>query len=392
MNRPVKPAERRRFLSQAGMLMLSPALALPGQAQAEVPVSLYLSAATDSRKQHWLKSFRLRDGLAEPAYQHRLPTRAHHVAADPVLGIYIVLARRPGTWLQVGDLADGSLLHELPVPENRRFNGHGIFAAESSYFFTTESDISELGADSGRIGVWQVQRQQDSVSFKRVREFPSYGLDPHELLLLPDHRTLVIANGGILGSRDDERAKLNIDSMRPSLAYVDSETGMLLEQHYLAPEFHQASIRHLDVNAAGEVAIAMQFEGEPFIAAPLVASHRRGELISLPAVPEEIRVQMKQYCGSVRFDSSGRYFAVSCPRGNLITFWDMRQGKYLATVRSRDVCGVCAGMGGFVFSTGIGRISYYDPGTGEVRDYGGDLDAGLFWDNHLTMTEVMARI
>src|SRR5690606_30904222 len=111
----------------------------------------------------------------------------------------------------------------------------------------------------------------------RIGEHPSYGVGPHELLLHPDGETLVIANGGIRTHPSHDRDNLNVDTMQPSLAYVDRNTGALLEQHYMPADFHQSGIRHMDVNAEGLVVFVMQFEGEPFMEVPLIGTHRRGE-------------------------------------------------------------------------------------------------------------------
>jgi hypothetical protein len=134
----------------------------------------------------------------------------------------------------------------------------------------------------------------------------------------------------------------------------------------------------------------MQFEGEPFMDVPLVATHRRGEELRLLRASPELQPQMKQYVGSLRFDASGRFFAASCPYGNLISFWDAEAGTVLQTTRARDGCGVCAVEKGFVFSTGTtGRVAHIDLVTNAVTDFDLDLDtdakARVFWDNHMSV-------
>ena len=72
--------------------------------------------------------------------------------------------------------------------------------------------------------------------FRRIGEFPTHGVGPHELLLLDDGRTLAIANGGIETHPDFGRAKLNIATMKPSFVFVDRITGDLIEKHELPPD------------------------------------------------------------------------------------------------------------------------------------------------------------
>ncbi len=81
--------------------------------------------------------------------------------------------------------------------------------------------------------------------YKQIGEFPAHGMEPHDIALLSDGRTMVIANGGIRTHPDRGADELNLADMQPSLVYVDVATGDLLEEHRLAPALHQLSIRHL---------------------------------------------------------------------------------------------------------------------------------------------------
>lgn len=85
---------------------------------------------------------------------------------------------------------------------------------------------------------------------------------------MADGSTLVIANGGIRTHPDLPRIKSNLANMRPSLAYVDVASGRLLQLQEPEPQWHQLSIRHIDVSPDDRVAVAMQFEGSP------ISSHR----------------------------------------------------------------------------------------------------------------------
>ena len=90
----------------------------------------------------------------------------------------------------------------------------------------------------------------------------------------------------------------------------------------------------------------------------------------------------------MRFDTGGRYFAASCPKGNLISFWDASEGTLLHTTRARDGCGVCAVQDGFVFSTGTGRVAQIDLAENEITELDTDADlAQLFWDNHISAVQ-----
>jgi hypothetical protein len=109
--------------------------------------------------------------------------------------------------------------------------------------------------------------------YRQIGEFASQGEGPHELVLMPDGGTVAVANGGIRTHPDNDRAILNLDTMQPSLAYLDLASGGLRDAFGLAPRLHQLSIRHLAVNRDGEVALAMQYEGSKRDRVPLVGIH-----------------------------------------------------------------------------------------------------------------------
>jgi hypothetical protein len=121
--------------------------------------------------------------------------------------------------------------------------------------------------------------------YRQVGEFASHGVGPHEVTLMPDGATLVAANGGIRTHPDRERAKLNLDTMAPSLAYLDLASGRLCDAFGLAPRLHRLSIRHLAVNQDGLVAAAMQYEGSKRDRVPLVGLHDGGAIRLLEARP-----------------------------------------------------------------------------------------------------------
>ena len=170
--------------------------------------------------------------------------------------------------------------------------------------------------------------------YRQIGEFASQGIGPHELVLMPDGATLAVANGGIRTHPDNDRA-MNLDTMQPSLAYLDLASGRLRDAFGLAARLHRLSIRHLAVNRDGLVAVAMQYEGSRRDRVPLVGLHDGGALRLLDA-PRH-RAAHAPVRGSIAFDQGGRLLAVSCPRGNLITFWDAGRAAWWTRWRSPTV-------------------------------------------------------
>ncbi|MBY4676515.1 DUF1513 domain-containing protein [Marinobacterium arenosum] len=360
---------RRQFLTALGAGLLLPAV--PSLAAA--PALRFASAGQDGDNNHWLTLF---DDQGQLLLKHQLPGRAHHVAAHPTEPWLMAVARRPDRFIELVDYQSGELIQRIEAGPQRHFYGHGIFSADGRWLAATEN---HLPSGEGRLVIRDCRD-----NFRTVADHPSYGIGPHELAYLPDQRTLVVANGGILTHPEQGRKKLNLDSMQPTLAYIDSASGRLLEQVSMPAELHQLSIRHLDINRHGEVAIALQYQGGKQDRVPLVALHRQGQPLQLLEAPEPVRLAMRQYCGSARFDRSGELFAISSPRGDLVTLWQ-RDGRFIDSFRVRDGCGLAATDrdGEFVISSGNGRCYRYDLDSGRKQKLPTLMSSSLAWDNHM---------
>ncbi|TCK03586.1 hypothetical protein CLV83_3859 [Marinobacterium mangrovicola] len=371
----VMETNRRKLLQLLASAPLLAALPTTGFAANSAGDQLLLaSAADDAQGNHWLIAM---NEMGEERLRHRLLDRAHHVAAHPARPLLAVVARRPGYYIDLVDSDSGELVRRIEPQEGRHFYGHAIFTPDGQGILATEMDVA---SGQGRVTLRSVD-QAGAPS----RDMSSGGIGPHELLLSPDQRTIIVANGGIL---TDGRDKLNIETMQPSLTYIDLESGEITEQRFLAEQDHQLSIRHMDVNARGEVIIALQYQGDLADDKALVALHRPGQAIKLLRAPDAVNREMAQYCGSARFDSSGRIAAVSAPRGDLITFWDMETDSFLTSMRASDGCGLAATpeAGSFIASTGRGRCYALYP----LEDYREPMMlppglSSLSWDNHMAI-------
>jgi len=365
---------RRQFSLLLGTALVSPALLAKTGSTGQAP--LFASAATDQNGLHHLQMV-AQDGSV--LLDHKLPERAHHVALHPTHPWLAAVARRPGRYIDVVDYNSGTLVQRVEPDHGRHFYGHAIFSPDGRYLISCENNVVD---GQGRITVRDIQQ-----GFSKVADHPSYGIGPHELALMADAQTLVVANGGILTHPDKGRDKLNLDNMRPSLAYIDLLSGELMEQVEPPVELHQLSIRHLDLNTDGKVVIALQYQGAKYDDVPLVAMHQRGEPLQLLRAPDNVNRAMKQYCGSARFDASGRYAAISSPRGDLVTFWDSENGQYLGQCKTRDGCGLAAttSPGQFLISTGTGRLYRFDMASQTRQRIKLDTNLSVAWDNHMTL-------
>ncbi|WP_282026212.1 DUF1513 domain-containing protein [Limimaricola cinnabarinus] len=351
---------RRRFLTS---LLAASALPRPVWADAGAPAYLAAARAPDG-------SFALFGLSAEgqAVFRAPLPGRGHAAAAHPVAPEAVAFARRPGTFALVIDCASGRVLHRLQSPEGRHFYGHGAFLEGGEVLCTTENDIA---TGKGRIGVWS-----RAEGYARIGEIASGGIGPHELRQL-DARTLVVANGGIRTDPARGREKLNLDTMRPNLAYVDLDHGSQ-ELVELEPDLHRNSIRHLGVGPEGDVAFAMQWQGDAMAGVPLLGLHRRGASPRLLSADLAEQITMQGYAGSVAFDGAGERVAITSPRGGRLHVFD--QNGFAESVLRPDICGVAPASEGFLATDGLGGVMA--AGVDGLVTLSRHDSA---WDNHLVV-------
>lgn len=352
-------ATRRRFL--AG---LAASTLIPASSWADMGAPAFVSAARTVDGDYHLFGL---TGAGEVVFQVPLPARGHAAAAHPERAEVVAFARRPGRFAVMLDCANGAVLAELAAPVGRHFYGHGVYSADGHLLFTTENDYENA---RGVIGVWNAK------NYARLGEFPSGGVGPHDLRLMPDAATLVVANGGIETHPDSGRAKLNLPFMQPNLSYLSLD-GVNAEQAELPPDLRMNSIRHLDVRADGLVGFATQWQGDRMHSPAVIGIHRRGDQPKmLYAAPDQARA-MEGYGGSVAFFDHGRRIAVSSPRGGVLQTGDMTLGVVEQNLSIPDVCGVGVAEGALHATTGTGAFWRLSEGAQALTQL------PLAWDNHL---------
>jgi hypothetical protein len=308
-------------------------------------------------------------GLIEKA---GLPARGHDVAINPVTREAIAFARRPGTFAVAYGRGGGRAPVAFSAPAGRHFYGHGVFSPDGRLLYTTEN---EIGGGAGRIGVWDVPG-----GYRRIGEFASHGLGPHDVNLLSDGLTLVVANGGLITHPDHGRRPLNLATMQPSLVYVDRLTGDLVERHDLPASMAKRSLRHLDVGARDTVVFGCQFKGAKTEWADLIGFHRRGEPVSFLSGAPEVNRALRHYVSSVAVDRGGTVAGVTSSRGGEVVLVDLEKRGLIGVRRFADVSGVAAGpaAGELIVTSGGGDVAELASGAGLVAPG----HAPWAWDNH----------
>ena len=183
-------------------------LALPKGAAAAFEQECFAAARKDDRGVYSAALFSLKDGDMRSV---ELPARGHDITLKPDGGEWVTFARRPGRF-GVAIPVDARPPVWFASKPDRHFFGHGAFSADGRLLYSTENDYD------GARGVIGVRDATDG--YKQIGEFPAHGMEPHDIQLLADGRTMVIANGGIR-TRPESADELNLPDMQPSLAYVD---------------------------------------------------------------------------------------------------------------------------------------------------------------------------
>jgi hypothetical protein len=294
-----------------------------------------------------------------------VPTRAHGLWAEAG-GSVLAVARRPGDWLLRWHPASGRTQWHW-IGEDRRFNGHVISRTGSATLWTTETDLDTA---QGRIGV------RDAASLEKAGEWATHGMDPHQLLALPQAvgdlpaGTLMVANGGIPTLPETGRSKRELGRMDASLVALHPDSGALLGQWRLADPF--LSLRHLAFDpVSGTLGIALQAEhpqASDKAAAPVLAVWDGRTLRAAEGQPP-----VAGYGGDICAWPGGG-FAVSCPRVNQLALYDAR-GVWRQALAHREACALASRDGRWWLGGASGVLG----AQGEARTAAAPLQLDNHW-------------
>ncbi len=377
----VTKIDRRNFLIGAALTISSASRAFAG-------VLPRVDAATDAKTGDFIAACRRPDNTysvvvlrLDGSVVRELPLqdRGHDIALDPANGQAVVFARRPGSFALSFDVREQREPVLFTTPPNRHFYGHGVFSPDGRLLYATEHD-NETRA--GLLGVYSA-----TAGYKRIGELKTFGVGPHEVILLADGRTLAVANGGIETHIEPHngtgREKLNVDTMTPSLAFIDRVTGDLIAQHSQVADLHKLSIRHIAADARGTVWFGAQWEGE---------AGETPELIGFAGIDKPLRViepetprgaALAGYIGAVAISGDRRVLAASAPRAGRIVYVDTEKAAIIGETQLTDGCGLTGiSKAEFALSSGLGVVQTEAPDHTHLRTAS---FPGRSFDNHLRL-------
>jgi hypothetical protein len=293
-----------------------------------------------------------------PRWTRRIDGRAHGLTAEPD-GSLLAVAMRPGTWLARLD-AEGRVMQRITIADenpHRRFDGHTLASADGQWLFSGETDTRD---GSGWLSV------REHATLRKVDEWRSGGVDPHEMLL-DDAGQLLVVNGGILRSPDGR--KRDLDSMDSALVRLDTRSGRELGRWQLTDR--RLSLRHVAWNAPQPgtrrlLGIALQAEhDEPArrAQAPVLAVWD-GERLAVPTQAADAT----GYAGDISAAPGGG-FVLSGQKANRAVLWQPDAPAALTRVAElTDPCALAAwgAHDGAVLvagARGVGRWHPKQPGA-----------------------------
>lgn len=316
------------------------------------------------------------DDKLEIAWDSPLPGRAHDIVVAPNMNQGVVIARRPGLFAMVFDIDSGDPITTIEPISGRHFYGHATFSHDGRTLFMTENAYDE---GVGVIGIYDAENQ-----YRRLGEFKSGGVGPHDIALLRDGHTLAVANGGIRTHPDTGRQKLNLETMASSLAFIESHDGRMIKNISIPGTDSQSlSIRHMTVTK-NDIVVGCQNQS-PSHVHPLMyrcGVAKQNALVAL-VMPAPMKKQFSGYCGSVAYDARSNTVAVTSPIGGVVGLWDSADDfAWLGNVQLPDGCGVdgASGNGGFILSSGEGDLSLI---SSDGMSRAQENYPFRQWDNHL---------
>ena len=313
------------------------------------------------------------DGVGTQRFSVPLPGRAHAIASDPQGKTLTVFGRRPGFFMEVYHPGSGAHLKSMTPSPGTCFTGHGTYSSDGHFLYVSRNNFE---AGLGEVACYNTE------SFTLVKVLSAHGIGTHEIVNQVGSNNLWVANGGVRTHPDFGRAKLNLDTMKPNLSLVNTSNGKMEGQYKLTQGNPRLSIRHITTKGQSLLA-GLQYFGDDGSQWPVVAE-LSGESLRLIPLPNSIKEKVRNYCGSIVLDHTGKWAAASSPKGGVVMFFRQNPlgfefyGSYLL----KDVCGLAPlnQEGCFVISSGTGKVIAYDAANEGVISAGG---FSVAFDNHM---------
>lgn len=210
-------------------------------------------------KNSYLASVEIDSGL-----NYRIPTKCypHGILLHPKNENTVICFPKFGLVANEVNLQENKSIKDINCIENREFYGHGVFSKNGDTVMSTEVNTK---TGEGLLVV------RDGVSYKEMGQIKTYGIGPHDCRLLPDGKTVIIANSGnyILPPIANQVEPRSVRVIENScLSWVDLSSGKLLDKKEIPSPM--LSVGHFEVSGQYVVAITLP---QPNSKIPNIESH-----------------------------------------------------------------------------------------------------------------------
>ncbi len=274
----------------------------------------------------------------------------HGISLKPDAPGTLAVFEKKGSHACEIDLLTQEKTRVIRTDPKRYFYGHGAYSLDSQLLYCTETYLD------GYKGIIAVR---DAKTYQYLGEFPSYGKEPHECVLIDNGNTLVVTNGG--GA---------MNGTAPSVTYIDIKSEKLLEQVELTNS--RINTGHLAIGQDKSlVVVSAPRAGLSASELGGVSIRSDGEILSSIIEPTEVTSRMKGEALSVVIHEAKKIAAVTHPSGNMVTFWSMSDNKLLNSIEFEKPRGVAitSAQDAFVISYGKGaKVVEVDVNTLKVID------------------------
>lgn len=184
MTSHLQKSSRRHFCRMSTVSVFATTLGCGSFLNQGVSETLFFSACTDLYQQHYIAAV---DTYGQLYFKLPIPFRAHDSVCIETTGQVVFFGRNPGDRFCVVSVEQKKIVREVLSTQYAPFSGHGVLVKNHLY---VSENATHHG--NGSIGIYDIEG-----NFERVGEVSSFGVEPHQIQVLPDQKTLVVANGGL---------------------------------------------------------------------------------------------------------------------------------------------------------------------------------------------------
>lgn len=232
---------------------------------------------------------------------------------------HVALIPKHGSLGMIFNLSTKKVTKSFNSSTGLDFFGHAVSTPDGQYFICGES---AKNVKDGTITV------RDSRDGRIVQKFLSHGQNPHEMLVMPDGKTLLIANAGPL---DFDSKRDGIE--RSCLAFVDLGSGKIVNK--LISTVPDVKIAHFSRLNSGRIFVGgVPGTNKDKVPGRVLTTDGKKDLTQLD-VPDSIVKSLVNETLSVVASDDKNLVAVSMPYSNRVLTWqaDDLKFRFATTIR-----------------------------------------------------------